>query len=190
VQDRLFQILRQPVAPLIPWVGLALLLLLGLTAVHNFSAEGVRQERDRLENEWIAARHALTRHREARRLRQDLAKVWAMLPAEQDFAPLALGISEEAKKDRVTLATLSSKAEPTAVAHVSKGVLQGSLSGRYEDLRRFIYDLETAEEPLFIEDLELARTPGQPGQNPAFNVKIVAYLRAEAGQAPSRSPSK
>ena len=28
--------------------------------------------------------------------------VWAMLPAERDFSPLALGISEEAKRDRVT----------------------------------------------------------------------------------------
>ena len=93
---------------------------------------------------------------------------------------MALGISEEAKRDRVTLPALSYKTEPTLVAHTSKGLLQGSMSGRYEDLRRFIYDLETAEELLFIEDLELARSGGAQYQTLTFNIKIATYLRAEA----------
>jgi hypothetical protein len=90
----------------------------------------------------------------------------------------------------VTLPTLSSKTELTPVAHVRKGVLQGSMSGQYEDLRRFIYDLETAEEPLFIEDLELVRSPGQPSQHPTFNVKIVMFLRGELGQVSAQSQPK
>ena len=65
-----------------------------------------------------------------------------MLPAERDFTPLALGISDEAKRDRVTLPALSYKTEPTLVANTSKGLLQGPMTGRYEDLRRFIYGLD------------------------------------------------
>ena len=35
-------------------------------------------------------------HEAARRAKKDLAQVWAALPEERDFAPLALGITEEA----------------------------------------------------------------------------------------------
>ena len=184
MQDRLLQLFRQPAAPLIPWAGLALLLVLILAAAHHFGADRVKRDHERLENDWATARHTLMRHREAKKVRQDLAKVWAMLPDEQDFASLALGISEEAKKDRVTLPAMSSRTEPTPVAHVSKGVLEGSISGRYEDLRRFIHSLETAEEPLSIEDLELARTTVQANPVPTFHMKIVTFLRRETGRVP------
>jgi len=180
MRDRFVMLLQQPFAPVLPWVGIALGLLVLLLVVRHVGVEGAAYELERVEKEWVAARQLLMRHREARRAKADLAQVWAMLPAERDFSPLALGISEEAKQDRVTLPALSYKTEPTAVANTSKGVLQGAMSGRYEDLRRFIYDLETAEEFLFIEDLELARTGAAQGQTLTFNIKIATYLRADA----------
>jgi Tfp pilus assembly protein PilO len=76
------------------------------------------------------------------------------------------------------------------VGHTSKGVLQGSMSGRYEDLRRFIYDLETAEELLFIEDLELSRSVGHQDQNLTFNIKIATYLRGDSSKIASPEPAK
>ena len=180
MRERLILLLQQPFAPLLPWVGIALGLLLVLSIVHEIGVVGAESKRERVEQEWTSTRQRLMHHREARKARKDLSQVWAVLPAERDFAPLALGISEEAKRDRVTLPALSYKTEPTLVAHTSKGLLQGSMSGRYEDLRRFIYDLETAEELLFIEDLELSRSGGAQDQTLTFNIKIATYLRAEA----------
>lgn len=179
MRDRLSVLLQQPFAPLLPWAGIALGLVLVLVLVQRVGVAGAESKRERLEQEWTSTRQLLMRHREARKAKQDLSQVWAVLPAERDFAPLALGISEEAKRDRVTLPALSYKTEPTLVANTSKGLLQGSMSGRYEDLRRFIYDLETAEELLFIENLELTRAGTAQGQNLTFNIKIATYLRAE-----------
>ena len=179
MRDRLVILLQQPFAPVLPWVGIALGLMLLLVVVRHDGVAGAKAELERVEKEWIAARQLLIRHREARKAKKDLAQVWAMLPAEREFSPLALGISEEAKRDRVTLPALSYKTEPTTVANTSKGLLQGSMSGRYEDLRRFIYDLETAEEFLFIEDLELARSSAAQGQTLTFNIKIATFLRAD-----------
>ena len=105
--------------------------------------------------------------------------MWLVLPVERDFAPLALGITEEAKRDRVILPALSYKTEATTVAHTSKGVLQGTMTGRDEDLRRFLYDVETAEELVYIEDLELVHSGAQPDQTLTFNVKIATYLRSD-----------
>ncbi|MEQ1844897.1 MAG: hypothetical protein ABL983_04900, partial [Nitrospira sp.] len=108
---------------------------------------------------------------------------------ERDFTPLALGISDEAKRDRVTLPGLSYKTEPTLIANTSKGLLQGPMTGRYEDLRRFIYGLETAEELVFIEDLELARAGGLQDAALTFNIKIATYLRGETGESSSTGPA-
>lgn len=182
MRDRFLLVLQQPFAPLLPWVGIALGLLLVLSLVHDIGVVGAEFKRERLEKEWTSTRQLLMQHREARKTRKDLSQVWATLPAERDFAPLALGISEEAKRDRVTLPALSYKTEPTLVANTSKGLLQGSMNGRYEDLRRFIYDLETAEELLLIEDLELARSGSAQDQALTFNIKIATYLRAEAAK--------
>lgn len=100
--------------------------------------------------------------------------------SREDFAPLALGITEEAKRDRITMPALSYKTEPTVVANTSKGLLQGPLTGRYEDLRRFIHNLETADELLFIEDLELTRSGDLRDDALTFNIKIATYLRTDS----------
>jgi Tfp pilus assembly protein PilO len=181
MRDRLSLLLQQPFAPLLPWVGTALALLFVLFFVYRVGVVGAESKRERLEQEWVSTRQLLMQHREARKARKDLSQVWAALPAERDFSPLALGISEEAKRDRVALPSLSYKTEPTLVANTSKGLLQGSMSGRYEDLRRFIYDLETAEELLFIEDLVLTRSGDTQDHILTFNIKIAVYLRAEPG---------
>ena len=190
MKDRLLILWQHPFAPLLPWVGVALTLLFMLFLVHDLGVVGAQGSRARLENEWATTRQALMYHREARKAKTDLQRVWAVLPAERDFTPLALGISDEAKRVRVALPALSYKTEPTLVTNTSKGLLQGPMTGRYEDLRRFIYGLETAEELLFIEDLELTRSGGSQDTLLTFNIKIATYLRGDAGESglPVRAP--
>lgn len=178
--------LRQPYGILMPWIGLTGLLatlLLGIhLGIHRFAEEKLAHT----EAEWATARQRFAHHKEARKARQDLARVFAELPLERDFAPLALGVTEEAKQDRVTLPALSYATEKTPVDNMTKGLLQGSISGRYEDLRKFIHDLETAEELLLIEDLNLVRSSNMQDQNLTFNIKIATYLRGDQGQAVSQ----
>ena len=50
------------------------------------------------------------------------------------------------------------------------------VDGRYEDLRRFLYDIETADELVYIEDVDLVPS-ATPHDHLTFNVKIVTYLR-------------
>jgi Tfp pilus assembly protein PilO len=183
MMDLILQQLRKPYGILIPWLALVILLAGVLWAVHTVGIDGAEQKRAKLESEWNQARQELKHHKEAQKARKDLAQVWSVLPVERDFAPLALGITEEAKRDRVILPALSYKTESTAVANTSKGLLQGTMTGRYEDLRRFLYDVETAEELVYIEDLELVQSDAQPNQTLTFNIKIGTYLRGESGRA-------
>jgi Tfp pilus assembly protein PilO len=177
--DVIFQQLRKPYGVLIPWLMWVVLLSGILWAVRTIVVEGAEQSLAKLELEWSRARQEFTHHKSAQRARKDLAQVWSVLPVERDFAPLALGITEEAKRNRVILPALSYRTEPTLVAHTNKGVLQGTMTGRYEDLRRFLHDLETAEELVYIEDLELAPIDDQQSQTLTFDIKIATYLRSE-----------
>lgn len=190
MKNRLLFLWQHPFAPLLPWGGVALGLLFILFLIHHLGVTGAQASRERLEKERAVARQALMYHREARKAKRDLSRVWAVFPAEREFPSLALGISDEAKRDRVSLPALSYKTEPTSVANTTKGLLQGPMTGRYEDLRRFIYDLETAEELLFIEDLELTRPGGAQDALLTFDIRIATYLRDNTGEANSPRPAQ
>jgi len=179
MMDFILQQLRKPYGNLIPWLAWVLLLAGILWAVRTVGVDAADQRLTIIGSEWNQARQQFTRHKQAQKARKDLAEVWSALLVERDFAPLALGITEEAKRDRVTLPAFSYKTEPTSVANTNKGVLQGTMTGRYEDLRRFLNDVETAEELVYIEDLELVRSDSQEDQRLTFNIKIVTYLRVE-----------
>lgn len=181
MKERLIAALQHPFAPLLPWASVGVGLLMILFVVRDVGLADVASTRERLEKDWVAMGQSLMRHREARKAHKDLSRVWALLPAERDVASLALGISEAAKRDRVTMQALSYRTEPTFVAAMGKGVLQGPMSGRYEDLRRFIHHVETADELLLIEDLALSRSGGAPDDTLTFTITIATYLRHDSG---------
>lgn len=183
--DRLQHALRQPYAPILPWVAFVATLFVLSYGIHALVLGAAEQEQIRLEAESVKARQQLSRHKEAKKAKADLHRVWAVLPLFRDFAPLALGVTEEAKRDQVTLPALSYRTEKTAVPDATKAILQGTVTGRYEDLRRFLYNLESAEELLFIEDLNLIRSGSVQDQQLTFNIRISTYLRGEHLQSPA-----
>jgi len=181
--NRLIQVLKSPYGPLVPWMGLTVVLFGILWLTMAFGVESADMRLATFEQEWLKTRRAHQFHLEARQARKDLAQVWTALADERDFAPLALGITDEATRNHVALPALSYKTEPTSVPHITRGILQGTMTGKYEDLRRFLYDLETAEELVSIEDVDLVRMPERQGQLLTFNIKIATYLKA--GEAPT-----
>ena len=183
--DRLQLTWRKPYAPILPWVAFVAGLFVLSYGIHALVLGAAEQEQVRLEADWLKARQQLNRHKEAKKAKADLQRVWAVLPLFRDFAPLALGVTEEAKRDQVTLPALSYKTEKTAVPDATKAVLQGTVTGRYEDLRRFLHNLESAEELLIIEDLNLIRSGNVQDQQLTFNIRISTYLRGEHLQSPT-----
>ena len=177
--SRLHDYLQKPYAPLFPFLGLAGFLLVAAYLVHASLLEPADRERQELQAAWVSARLQLARHKEAMKTKEDLRQVWAVFPLVLDFAPLALGVTEEAKRDRITLPALSYRTERTEILDATKAVLQGTVTGRYEDLRKFLYNLETAQELLFIEDLNLVRSGNLQDPTLTFNIRIATYLRGE-----------
>jgi hypothetical protein len=180
---RVHEYLRKPYAPLFPFLAVAVFLAAATYLVHTMVLEPADRERQELQTAWSSARLQLTRHKEALKTKEDLRRVWAVFPLVRDFAPLALGVTEEAKRDHITLPALSYKTEKTEIPDATKAVLQGIVTGHYEDLRKFLYNLETAQELLFIEDLNLVRSGNLQDPTLTFNIRIATYLRGEPAQA-------
>jgi Tfp pilus assembly protein PilO len=173
--------MKKPYGPVLAPAALAVMLLVTLWLLRSFGIESIQRELAAIEADWVQARRELQFHREAQRARQELDQVWAALPHERDFAPLALGITDEAKRHQVILPALSYKTEATPVPTMTRGLLQGIMTGRYEDLRRFLHEIETADELVYIEDLDLVRSGAQQDQSLTFNIKIGTYLKKNGG---------
>lgn len=177
--SRLHDYLRKTYAPLFPFLALGGCLLVAAYLVQTTVLEPADRARRELQAAWVSARLQLARHKEAMKTKEDLRQVWAVFPLVRDFAPLALGVTEEAKRDHIALPALSYRTERTEIPDATKAILQGTVTGRYEDLRKFLYNLETAQELLFIEDLNLVRSGNLQDPTLTFNIRIATYLRGE-----------
>ncbi len=181
-RDPWTRLFYQPYATVVPWAGLVGLLGLAWAGLHLLVLDHYREVRGLLQQQRGDVRVQLSRHAEARQARQDMLRVLAMLPAQRDFAPLALGLTEQAKSHRVRLPGLTYQVEKTEVSDVYRAVLEGDATGLYEDLRRFIHSLETAEELVLIEHLDVDRA-GRSASGMTMRLRIVTYLRAPVKSA-------
>src|SRR5574339_240184 len=98
--DLILQELRKPYGPLIPWGGLASALLVTVWLLRMLVVEAGERRLSELEADWRQARSEYQYRLQAQQAKKDVAQVWSALPAERDFAPLALGITEERSEER------------------------------------------------------------------------------------------
>jgi type II secretion system (T2SS) protein M len=173
---------HSPYGPLILWMAVAGVLGAALVVVRLLVAAPAQDRFARAEAEWMAARQRVAQRLEAKQARKTLTVILNALPGQRDFAQLPLAISEVARRDRVTMPDLSYALEKPQPGGFTKAVLRGSVSGRYEDLRRFIYHLETADGFLFIEDLNVSRQSSKKGEAVAFQITLSTYIREAPGQ--------
>ncbi|OLB66027.1 MAG: hypothetical protein AUH96_08465 [Nitrospirae bacterium 13_2_20CM_2_61_4] len=180
---RIVRLLRRtPYGPLILWVAVAGALGAALVAVHLLVLAPAQDRFAQAEAAWLAARQRVAQRLDAKQARKDLTVILNALPGQRDFAQLPLAISEVARRDRVSIPDLSYALEKPQAGGFTKALLRGSVSGRYEDLRRFIHHLETADGFLLIEDLNVGRHSTKKGEAIAFQITLSTYIREGPGQ--------
>jgi len=136
----------------------------------------------------MAARQRIAQRLEAKEARKHLTGILNALPGHRDFAQLPLALSEVARRDRVSMPDLSYALDKPHAGGFAKAVLKGSVSGRYEDLRRFIHHLETADGFLFVEDLDVSQRGTKKGEMVTFQITVSTYVREGATQrVPARA---
>jgi Tfp pilus assembly protein PilO len=175
--------------PLIPWLVLAAIFGIAWAGMHFLMLGPAQDHLSQVETQRIAVRHQITSRQDARQTAKDMSHLLTLLPTQRDFAQLPEVISEEALHKGVVLPGLSYTFEKADQSIGSRVVLRGPVTGRYEDLRRFIYGLETSSWLVFIEDLDVSRS-GKENQNRevvTVNLQISTYIRKNASP-PSATP--
>jgi type II secretion system (T2SS) protein M len=173
---------RTPYGPLLLWMAVAGVLGAALVVVRLLVAAPAQDRLAQAEAEWTAARQRVAQRLEAKQARKDLTVILNVLPGQRDFAQLPLALSEVARRDRVSMPDLSYTLEKLQAGGFTKAVLRGSVSGRYEGLRRFIHHLETADGFLFIEDLNVSRHGVKKDEGVTFQITISTYIREGPGR--------
>ena len=168
---------RQPYGSLILWMAVAGVLGAALVGVHLFVVGPAQDRLAQAEAAWMAARQRIAQRLGAKEARKQVTVILNAVPGHRDFAQLPLALSEVARRDRVAMPDISYALEKSTAAGFAKAVLRGSVSGRYEDLRRFIYHLETADGFLFIEDLDVSRRDAKKGEIVTFHITLSTYIR-------------
>ena len=158
-------------------MGLSVGVLLAWYVVHTTALDTAEHQKQELQRAWDGARQQFARHKDAMRAKEDLRRVWAVFPLVRDFAPLALGVTEEAKRDHTTLPSLSSRTERTPIPDATKAVLQGTVTGHYGDVRRFLYNLGSAKEFLNRRSLNMVRSALLRDAMVTFNIRTHLFSR-------------
>ena len=180
--------------PLVPWLILAVIFGMAWTGMHFFVLRPAEEHLFRTEADRNAVRQQIIRRQDAKETAQDMSRLLALLPTPRDFAQLPLTISEEANHKGVMLPSLSYTLEKSGQELATKATFKGPVTGRYEDLRRFIYGLETSSWLVFIEDLDVGRSGKSEKESQyrdviTVNLRMATYVRKNASPASPIPPS-
>jgi len=143
----------------------------------------------RAEAAYEAARQAQLQQQAARKTQEtfrqtqkDLEQVWETLPAQKQFAALAVAISELGRAVSVSIPGMTYTLQKVEEGLPAKASLAFRAVGEYGAIYRFLHRLETTEPYLFIESLDVSRT-SEPNRAAltllAFNVRVVTFLRPD-----------
>lgn len=149
-------------------------------ATRQATYEAARQEQ-------LQLHRTRTTQEEVRRLQRHLATIWATLPAQQEFASMAIAISDLARSVRVSVPGMSYAHKKAEGGLPAKAALTFKATGDYRHIYRFIHELESREPYLVIEHLGAVRTGGslQKGEHAVqLNIRVITFLK------PNSSPGE
>lgn len=132
--------------------------------------------------------HTFKQHRMALNTQLTLEKVWKQLPPRKGFTGLGVAISNLAKSNNVRIPEIGYNIKKFRHQLATQGTMSFKAAGRYEAIRKFIYQLESKWPQLFIEKLTAERA--KKGNEVAFSIEVSTFLREkkDEGAPPSGSP--
>jgi hypothetical protein len=128
------------------------------------------------------ARQSFARLQRLRQTEEELQEVWRALPARKDFPTLILAVSDLARDHRIPIPGMEYTVRPMEEGLALRASIAFKATGDYAAIRRFIYQLETTNQHLVIEGLEVrgvadaARARGGPV---TFTITLAGFLKPE-----------
>jgi|CXWL01.1.fsa_nt_gi Tfp pilus assembly protein PilO len=142
------------------------------------SAEAVYQSARQLKVQLEETRRIQER---AKSVQTELARIWGTLPTQEEFATLALAVSELGRADGVTIPGMRYSLKPEKERAVAvEATLVFQAIGAYPSIYRFIHHLEHHSTYMVIDELNVQRVEQSLKSAPnqvLFNVTLKTFLR-------------
>jgi Tfp pilus assembly protein PilO len=118
------------------------------------------------------------RHAEAvlfKKQRPLLAGLMAGIPAQKDMPILVKELVQKARRLNLSVASVTYDMPKRAGGELALLTFSFPAEGRYQDIKRFIYDVETADRLVGIQDLKLDADKGRV----RLEMKLVTYVKGQ-----------
>lgn len=140
-------------------------------------AEQTYEKTKQQQGQLLAARVLQERAREAAR---EVAAVWQGLPTEEEFASLAVAITELGRAEQVGIPGMTYRVAKREGPLPVKATMSFKVSGEYGAIYRFLHRMETAKSYLVIESLDAARADKSAQAKShvvVCNITVATFLR-------------
>lgn len=121
-----------------------------------------------------------TLHEKVRQAQQQVERIMSSLPSRQEYATLAMAVSELAKAEAVIIPGMTYHIEKEEGDRPVKATLSFRVTGEYSAIYRLIHRLEAASSYLVIESLDATRadkTSRPMSHLVVCNVVVATFLR-------------
>jgi len=108
-------------------------------------------------------------------MRDSLGDIEKKLRSQKDFSKLITYLFEQSMFARVDVKDVNYNFEEKKDLKISKLTLQLNIEGKYEDIRRFIYNLESGSHLFQLGNVKINRGL----QNVNASLTLTSYLKAE-----------
>ena len=104
------------------------------------------------------------------------AGIMAGIPAQKDMPILVKDLVQTARREKLSVASVTYDMPKRAGGHFALLTFSFPVAGRYPELKRFIYDVETADRLVGIQDLKLSDS--EKGRV-KLEMKLITYVKGQ-----------
>lgn len=145
----------------------------------------VKKETKVKSNQYQALRTGLNQKIQYKNAKNDVSEFYKILPDKRDFTKIINFISTGAKRNGLKMPGISyqqekaddAKKDSKAINGYEKTTLLFSVQGKYEGIRRLIYEIESSGYFLIIEDINLERKDDKAADSVNLQIKVAAYTK-------------
>ncbi|MFZ3090669.1 MAG: type 4a pilus biogenesis protein PilO [Nitrospirota bacterium] len=145
----------------------------------------VKKETTVKNNQYQALRTGLNQKIQYKKTKSDISEFHKTLPDKRDFTKIINFISTGAKKNSLKMPAITyqqekaddAKKDSKAINGYEKTTLLFSVQGRYEGIRRLIYEIESSGYLLIIEDMNLEKKDNKAADLVNLQIKVAAYTK-------------
>lgn len=168
----------------VPVIILSILILINIFS-YLFFIHPVKRDIENNNREYLALKTNLNQKIQFKSARKDMEEFYKALQSKNDFTKIMNFISNSVKRNGLSMPAIAYQQEKSEEDKKTsakgkpyeKTLLTFSVQGRYEGIRRLIYEIESFQYFLIIEDMDLQKKQDKVQNLITLQVKVAAFTK-------------